>query len=112
MFVIATLLALAADPAALAAAARARTAAARRCPRAASTDVTVCGLREADRFRVPLVDRGGRDDVAAQRAAMLRRPSPVEQLSPFLVGGGMAGVSVGTTFGAGGSAAYVRPLAP
>jgi hypothetical protein len=85
---------------------RARTAAEHRCvidPHA--TDVTVCGRRHADRFRVPFV--GGAngdhiDDVPFEREAMLHRTTPIDDLSPFLVGGGHVGVSVSTRNGVGG----------
>ncbi len=75
-----------------------------------STDITVCGLRQADRFRVPLkvetVDR--RDDQRAARAELVHRQTPIESLGPFLVGGGSAGVSVTTTFGGGSGSGETR----
>ena len=83
---------------------------------ARSTDVTVCGLRHADRFRVPLVERDPGDpryeSVRAERTRLLHRTTPIDDLTPFLVGGGMAGVS--TTIGGDGSAkvAGLRKLAP
>lgn len=62
-----------------------------------STDITVCGLRQADRFRVPFVEHDPGDPrhegVMAERTRLLARSNPVKDLSPFLVGGGMAGVS-------------------
>lgn len=62
----------------------------------ASTDVTVCGRRHADRYRVPFVVHDPGDPrfetVAAERARLLHRTTPVQDLSPFLVSGGMAGV--------------------
>jgi hypothetical protein len=85
---------------------RARTSVEHRCVITPdTTDVTVCGRRQADRFRVPFVggDNGNRvDDVPFERAAMLHRTTPIDDLSPFLVGGGMAGVSVSTRGGVGG----------
>lgn len=63
-----------------------------------STDVTVCGLRRADRLRVPfnLATPGDprREGVMAERTRLLHRTNPIADLSPFLVGGGMAGASV------------------
>lgn len=101
----------------LIATAKARTAADVRCVADAAPDaidVTVCGRRVADRYRAPLAthvaDR--RDDVVQERAALLHRTNPVQDLSPFLVGGGMAGVSAGVSFGVSGSETRVRPLAP
>lgn len=110
----ALLLQAAAAPADLVAAARARLAAERRCTPSDSTDVTICGRRNADRFRAPLTTRAPdrRDDVTAERAALLHRTNPVQDLSPFLVESGMAGVSAGVSFGASGSDTHVRPLAP
>ena len=100
----------------LLAAARERLAAERPCPVMEATDITVCGRRRAGRFRVPLVVHAPGDPrhegVPAERARLLHRTTPIDDLSPFLVGGGMAGVS--TTVGGDGSvrAATLRQLAP
>jgi len=83
-----------------------------------STDVTVCGRRNADRFRVPLLTRGEPaptlpDNAAAEREALLHRTNPIQDLSPFLVGGGFAGASA--RFGSGSvkpTIGGVRPIAP
>lgn len=97
-------------------AARARLAAERRCAvDPDTTDVTVCGMRRADRFRVPLVVRDPGDPrhqaVMAERKRLLARTTPLQEKSPFLVGGGMAGVTM--TTGAGGTRLEgVRGLAP
>ncbi|WP_156348128.1 hypothetical protein [Sphingomonas sp. Leaf34] len=101
-------------------AARSRMAAERPCPPSADqTDITVCGMRNADRYRVPLetrtVDR--RDMVAEQRASLVHARTPIEAMSPFLVGGGSAGVRATVGFGPGeGSgdvtASGMRPPAP
>ena len=103
----------------LVAAARARTAAETRCPEGDTTDVTVCGRRNADRFRVPLIERTvvpSRDAEPGGRVAMLHRTTPVQDMGPFLVGGGHVGVSVGTSFGPGTAAKTkvtgARPFAP
>ena len=80
------------------------------------TDITICGRRAADRFRVPLVvtDPGDRrnEAVPVERERLLHRTNPVQDLSTFLVGGGMAGVS--TTVGGSGEVRVVgqRKLAP
>ena len=97
----------------LIASARARTAAEQRCSVADTTDVAVCGRRNADRFRAPLVTHTAdrHDDVTAERTALLHRTNSVQDLSPFLVESGMAGVSAGVSFGASGSETNVRPLA-
>lgn len=101
----------------LVATARERLAAERRCVLDPdSTDITVCGLRRADRFRVPFVVRDPGDPrhegVHAERVRLLNPTNPVKELSPFLVGGGMAGVSAGVTFGVSGSTGFVRKPAP
>ncbi len=109
---------LAEDP--LIASALAKTAAEQRCaPSADETDITVCGLRNADRFRVPFATRTVRrsDDVTASRAALTHERTPMEDMGPFLVGGGMAGVHASVGFGPGeGSGAVsgggLRPPAP
>ena len=78
------------------------------------TDITVCGRRRADRFRVPFVVHDAGDPkheaVRVERDRLLNRTNPVQDLSPFLVGGGMAGVTVSSTTGVSG--VTNRPLAP
>jgi hypothetical protein len=68
-----------------------------------TTDVTVCGRRRADRFRVPFnVAAPGdprHEGVSAERERLLHRTTPLQEMSPFLVGGGMTGASV--TVGSG-----------
>ena len=115
---IALLLMQVADPAALVAAAHDLTAAERQCPHVETTDVTVCGLRRADRYRVPLAvaqpaGTAGADNAAAERTALLHRTTPIEELSPFLVGGGFAGVTASTAGGSGKpTVGGARPMAP
>ena len=114
------LLLQAADPAMLIAGERRRTAAETRCVADPdTTDITVCGLRHADRFRVPLSVSvvGRQDDVVAERSELLHRNTPIQDLSPFLVGGGMAGVHAGVGLGPGGGSGKIevggiRPIAP
>lgn len=100
------------DP--LIATARARMAAEQPCiQRADETDITVCGMRTADRFRVPFVvhDAGDprHETVHNERTRLLNRTSPLDDLGPFQVGGGMAGVSM-TVGGEGGTS--LRKPAP
>ena len=114
---IAALILLAGVDDALIATARERLSPERRCPvETASTDVTVCGLRRADRYRVPLVEHDPGDPryeiVAAERNRWLARTTPLHDHSPFLVGGGMAGVHATLTPGGGSHVAGLRPLAP
>ncbi len=67
-----------------------------------STDITVCGLRNADRFRAPLKTAPARrDNVAEQRAALTQARTPMQDMGPFLVGGGSAGVKATVGFGPG-----------
>lgn len=81
-------------------------------------DITVCGLREADRYRVPLVvhDAGDRrhEGVLAERERLLHRTNRIQDMSAFLVETGMAGV--GATLGGGQAGAVavdgLRKLAP
>ncbi len=112
---IAWLVLLAQDGGAMLDRARAMMSVERRCPVEATTDVTVCGLRRADRYRAPIVvhDPGdpAHEGVPAERERLLARTNPVHDLSPFLVGGGMAGVKA--TVGAGGTqVSTLRALAP
>lgn len=98
------ILLLADDP--LIASAKARISVEQHCvPSASETDVTVCGLRNADRFRVPFVvhDPGdpAHEGVRAERTRLLHQTSPLQELSPFQVGDGMAGVTA-TMGGDGG----------
>ncbi|MDY1009662.1 MULTISPECIES: hypothetical protein [unclassified Sphingomonas] len=110
----ALLLVLAQDP--LLAKASERLAAEPRCVvDPASTDITVCGLRQADRFRVPFVEHDPGDprheSLAAERVRLLNARTPVQDMGPFQVGGGMAGVSVGVG-AAGVTAGGLRKPAP
>jgi len=93
---------------------RAMVAGERCVPDANRTDITVCGRRRADRFRVPIIvhDEGDPryETVRAERDRLLHRTNPVQDLSPFLVGGGMAGVTMSSRSGLIG--ATERPLAP
>ena len=93
---------------------REKTAVTPRCAVAGDADeVTVCGRRAADRYRVPLIERAADDPknegVPMERERMLARTSNCREKSVFLVGCGKVGVSVGT---AGVSLAGERPLAP
>jgi hypothetical protein len=84
--------------------ARTRMAAEQRCVINPSvTDITVCGLRQADRFRVPLATHTAdrRDMVAEGRAALVHARTPMEDMGPFLVGGGATGVRATVAFGPG-----------
>ena len=78
-----------------------------------STDITICGLRDADRLRVPFVvhDPGDRRyrSVAAEREALIHRLTPIEEMGPFLVGGGMAGVTITSGDSGTGIAGYRKP---
>ncbi|MDB5703132.1 MAG: hypothetical protein JWN66_248 [Sphingomonas bacterium] len=93
---------------------REKTAAGPHCTVAADPgEVTVCGRRNADRYRVPLVERDPanprNEGVPMERERMLARTSNCEEKSIFLIGCGKAGVSVGT---GGFHLAGERTLAP
>lgn len=107
------LLALQADTAALDRY-RDLTAAEPRCARSTdSTDVTVCGLRGADRFRVTFLTHEQGDPlhepVMAERHRYLARTDNCEEKSIFLVGCGGFGLSA--TVGGGNQGVAVRPMA-
>ncbi len=92
-----------------------KTAAGPRCKAAASgDDITVCGRRDADRYRVPLVVPTLGDpklvNVPLERAKLVATESPCQTRGPFLVGCGAVGVSVSTKLGTG--KIEYRPLAP
>jgi len=93
---------------------RALTSAEPRCERRADeTDVTVCGLRAADRFRVPFVFPEPGDPlheaVPAERQRYLARTTKCQDMSLFQVSCGSWGLSV--TTGGGRERVEVRPLA-
>lgn len=102
------------DASALLAKSRALIAGERCTVNANTTDVTVCGRRGADRFRVPFVVHDAGDSrnepVPVERDRLLNRTNPVKELSPFLVHGGMTGVTVSSKSGLTGATA--RKLAP
>ncbi len=94
---------------------RAKTAAEHRCaPSADSTDITVCGLRDADRFRVAFVAHAPGDPlwepVPEERQRYLARTDNCEEKSVFLIGCGAFGLSVSTNTG-GGEPVSSRPMA-
>lgn len=98
--------------------ARTMTTAEPRCARAAdATEITICGRREADRYRVPFVvhDPGDRryESVGAERERLTHKKNAIEEASAILVGTGMAGVSTTVGGSSGGKAVVTgyRPLA-
>ncbi len=98
------------DP--LMATAKARMAAEQPCIQSTdASDITVCGMRTADRFRVPFVvhDPGdpAHESLRDERTRLLHRTSPLADLSPFQVGGGMAGVTM--TVGGDGATSVRKP---
>ncbi len=77
-------------------------------------EITVCGRRDADRYRLPLVipTPGAPDpgNARAERDFLVRTISPCEERGPFLIGCGSVGVSVGMGFD--GKVTRYRQLAP
>lgn len=94
---------------------RQRTSARIPCRRTSDTDeIVVCARRNADLYRVPLVDDGPLSyDAPTRRVLALKEPTQCDKRSPFLVGCGAAGVTVTTSFGPGkSSGTHVRSFAP
>ncbi len=77
-------------------------------------EITVCGRRDADRWRVPLIERDAGDpraeSVMGERTRLQRITTPCQDHGPFLIKCGMAGVSA--TIGFGGGGPQFRELAP
>ena len=96
----------------------ARTSIEPRCPTEIdTTTITVCGMRQADRYRVPLIvhDAGDpmHESVMAERTRLMAPTDNCREKSLFLVGCGSAGVGVSTS--ARGTGVYglaERPIAP
>lgn len=85
---------------------------------AASDEIIVCGLREADKYRTPIVQRQAGDpaiiDVPAERQRLLKDTSfKCSVTGPFFGRcGGMVGVSATTAIGPGGGKPELRKPAP
>ena len=79
----------------------------------ASDEIVVCGRREADRYRVPLIVSENGDPrietVADERLRYQHQTTPCQNYEFFLVGCGMAGFSVSTKLN--GSGVQYRKLA-
>jgi len=64
-------------------------------------EIVVCGRRDADRYRVPLVEPEAGDrrveSVSAERERYQSKTTPCQNYELFLVGCGMVGVTVGVT---------------
>ena len=79
----------------------------------ASDEIVVCGRREADRYRVPLIvsEKGDPriETVGDERLRYQHQTTPCQNYEFFLVGCGMAGVSVSTKLN--GSGVQYRKLA-
>lgn len=108
------LLVLLADVDALLARARTMTAPERRCTERNGTDITVCGRRAVDRYRVPFVgydpgDPRGRT-VAAERNALIATRNSCQEMRAIQVGCGFAGAHL--SVGGGRTTLTGRTLAP
>lgn len=68
--------------------------------------IVVCGKRQADRYRVPLVIREAGDPrgegVYGERERLQYITTPCQQQGAFLIGCGSVGVSVSTNFSSSG----------
>ena len=97
---------------------RAVTAVGPHCNSAANgADITVCARRNADRYRLPLIEQTAGNpkiqDVSAERERLFARTSNCQEKSLFLIGCGKVGVGATAGFGPGGVyGARLRPLAP
>ncbi len=84
-----------------------------RCRQPVGDEIMVCGRRDADRYRVPLIEHDPGDPrtetVMGQRERLQNKTTPCQQRGPYLIGCGMVGVSVSTTIGREGI--RYRPLA-
>jgi hypothetical protein len=83
---------------------RADTRAGPRCETPADKDeIQVCARREAEQWRVPLIQSDPGDPkhegVPAERARYIRTRTACEDHGPFLIDCGMAGVSMTVAFG-------------
>ena len=92
-----------------------RTSVQPRCKAATGTEITVCGRREADRYRVLFVSPQQPGDpkttnVHEERGRLVARQSNCEQRGALPYGCGMVGVRVSTRLGTG--KVEYRPLAP
>lgn len=72
-------------------------------------DIVVCGRRQADKYRLPIVGPAAGTNVPAERAALVREATACEARGPFLIGCGMAGVSVSVGLGRGGQVRLRNP---
>ena len=64
---------------------------------AAADEITVCGRREADRYRVSFVSTDPRDSVPTERARLLKSPTnDCGRVGQSFAGCGFAGVTVST----------------
>ena len=77
-------------------------------------EITVCGRRMADRWRVPFVGFAPGDprgeSVSGERVRLQHQTTPLQDHGPFLIGGGSVGVHVSTSIGGDGGL-KLRPLA-
>lgn len=84
------------------------------CRAAAPGEIVICGRRAADQYRAPLTVIDPNDPknegVPAERERLFARTNNCQEMSTFLVGCGMAGVSVSTRSGV--SLIGERPIAP
>ncbi len=81
-----------------------------------SDAIFVCGKRNADRYRVPLVVAAAGDPnhegVASERERLQHQTTTCDEKKPFQIGCGGVGVSASVGPGRGGGRVKYRELAP
>ena len=76
-----------------------------------SSEITVCGRRAADRYRISFVEVDPRDSVPTQRSQLLEpKMGGCGRVGPFFTDCGAVGISM--TSGAGHTSIKPRQLAP
>jgi hypothetical protein len=85
-----------------------------KCRQQTAQEIVVCGRREADKHRLPLITPPDAGDphgetVAGERQRLQHITTPCQDRGPLLVGCGMVGVTAHVTLGGGGKPAFRKP---
>jgi hypothetical protein len=84
------------------------------CRQQTAQEIVVCGRREADKYRVPLITPPDAGDprgetVAGERQRLQHITTPCQDRGPLLVGCGMVGVTAHIAIGGGGKPDFRKP---